>query len=228
MDSYVLNKAVLSEDEQSQILFALQGLSVTQGINGADVLGKLQSLFDKTDTSWIEVDFSRWGNSMGDKTKFELLKNGIIKKQALAFRYYSSYGQSGNRKVYPLKLVFKSKAWYLQAFCPPQNNYRTFKVNRMLDIEILDETFNGMRFHPPEIDTADYQSPHLLEVKLFFSSQVAYRVLRRILMKRISLKMRTAHSSFPGKCPMITGFTTISFPLGRPSKFWSLKGFGMQ
>lgn len=176
LDRYVLNKAIISEDDQNQILFALQGLATTQNIGTESILGKLQSLFEKTDTNWIEVDFSRWGNSATDKAKFELLKNAVIKKQALAFVYSSSYGETSDRKVYPLKLVFKSKAWYLQAYCLPKENYRTFKINRMREIEILAETFSGSAFEIPEIEPPEATALCLVDVKLQFNAHVAYRV----------------------------------------------------
>lgn len=176
MDNYVLNKAVISEDDQNQILFALQGLAATQHIETEKILGRLQSFFEKTDTQWIEVDFSRWGNSGADKAKFELLKNAIIKKHAITFGYSSAYGETTNRKVYPLKLIFKSKFWYLQAFCLPKENYRTFKINRMNNIESLSETFADITFQLPELEPTEDQSPCLLDLKLQFSPHVAYRL----------------------------------------------------
>lgn len=176
LDGYVLDKAVISEDEQNQILFALQGLSATQHINTENIFGRLRNLFEKTDANWIEVDFSRWGNSLSDKAKFELLKNAVIKKQALAFIYSSSYGETTNRRIYPLKLVFKSASWYLQAFCLPKENYRTFKISRMRNIEALPETFDGMSFQIPEIESFDVNPPCLVDVRLKFSPRVAYRI----------------------------------------------------
>lgn len=176
LDGYVLNKAIISEDDQNQIIFALQGLAATQNIDAGSILSKLQSLFEKADTNWIEVDFSRWGNSAADKAKFELLKNAVINKQAIAFAYSSSYGETRDRKAYPLKLVFKSKAWYLQAYCLQKENYRTFKINRMRRIEILAETFSDSVFQIPEIESPEATPTCLVDVKLQFSAHVAYRV----------------------------------------------------
>ena len=177
MERYVLNKAVISEDEQNQILFALQGLSATQNIDTGNTLSKLQSLFEKNDTNWIEVDFSRWGNNnTKDKAKFELLKNAVIKKMAITFSYSSSYGITTDRTVYPLKLVFKSKSWYMQAFCLPKENYRTFKINRMQGIEILEQSFEGILLPPPEIDPKELEMPKLVDIKLLFSPVIAYRI----------------------------------------------------
>ena len=51
-DKYVLNKTVISEDEQKQILFALQSISATQHVETKSILSRLQSLFAKTDHDW--------------------------------------------------------------------------------------------------------------------------------------------------------------------------------
>lgn len=175
MDSFVLNKTVLSEDERNQILFALQGLSAVKTNETERILGKLENLFGKADTNWIEVDFSRWGRSDTDKHKFEILKNAILGKRAISFCYVSSYGEESERRVYPLKLVFKSKAWYLQAFCLKQQDYRTFKVNRISQISETDESFAKGSYVPPPLETAHTPSSSLVELELAFSPRAAYR-----------------------------------------------------
>jgi len=176
LDNFILNKTVISEDEQNQILFALQGLSATQNIDARKIFDRLKNLFEKTDTNWIEVDFSRWSYGIGDKEKFDRLKNAIINKNAIVFNYSSSYGETIDRKIYPLKLVFKSKSWYLQAFCLVKEDYRTFKINRMRDIEMSDETFHNEVFQIPGIEADEHQLSCGIDVKLQFSSSLAYRV----------------------------------------------------
>lgn len=173
IDSFVLSKAVLTEAEQNQILFALQSQSATQNTGGRQVLSKLQSLFQKQNSSWIEVDFSRWGTDSHDKQKFETLKNAILGRTAIAFLYVSTYGEETSRTVYPLKLVFKSRAWYLQGFCTEKADYRTFKINRMLEVRDTGESFVG-DYTPPPIG---FVSPPSVEpLMLEFAPHVAYRV----------------------------------------------------
>lgn len=176
LDNFVLNKTTVSDDEQSEILMALQSLASAEHIDVSDILSKLGTLFQKTDTSWIEVDFSRWGSTKTDKDKFDLLKRAIIKKQLVSFVYPSSYGEMTDRTVYPLKLAFKSRAWYVQAYCLSRAGYRTFKISRMLQTEILPESFAGHDFSPPPMET-DYALPEaLVHLKLIFSAETAYRV----------------------------------------------------
>lgn len=176
LDNFVLNKALLNEEDQKKILFSLQSLYAVPNIEADDILVKLQSLFNMTDTSWIEVDFSRWGSSEADKHKFEILKNSIIQEQGITFSYSSSYGETSMRTVYPLKLVFKFKAWYLQAFCLERQDYRTFKINRMQQVEIADENFVREEYLPIPIKTTKISSQSMIQLELRFPPHVAYRV----------------------------------------------------
>lgn len=185
LDNFILNKTTITDEEQNQILMALQSLSSTQHVDTNNILSKLGALFEKTDTTWIEVDFSRWGNTKPDKEKFEMLKKAIIKKLPVSFIYPNSYGETTNRTVYPLKLVFKSKAWYVQAYCLLKKDYRTFKINRMLEIEIFANSFAEQDFLPPPIDMDKSSSPALVNLKLTFSADVAYRVYDEFDVKNV-------------------------------------------
>ena len=200
LDNHILNKTTLSEEEQDQLLFALQSLSATQDINTKSFSSRLQSLFGKNDTSWIEVDFSRWGNGYTDKIKFELLKNAIIKKIAITFKYFNSYGETKLYTVYPLKLVFKSKAWYIQGFCLPKEAYRTFKITRMQNINITDKTFLDRIFDIPKIESFEYLTSQFVDLKLLFSPSAAYRIYDEFSEKDI-LKTENGTFSISTKMP---------------------------
>lgn len=186
LDNFVLNKATISDVEQNQILLALQSLSSTQHVDSSELLSKLSSLFNKTDTNWIEVDFSRWGNTEPDKERFEMLKRAILEKQAITFTYSSSYGKTTSRTVYPLKLAFKSKAWYLQAYCLSKNDYRTFKINRMLSVAVTPNSFAGQEFIPPLMEPSDLTLPALVHLELCFASYAAYRVYDEFDTKNVA------------------------------------------
>ena len=54
LEEYVLNKALLSEEEQKQILFALQGMTKVKGQDEKDILEKLSTLFNKKVDNWIK------------------------------------------------------------------------------------------------------------------------------------------------------------------------------
>ena len=176
-DNFVLNKAVISEDEQKQILFSLQSMAATELIETDKILSRLRSLFDNPNKDWIEVDFSRWGHSAKDNAKFEMLKNAIISGFAVSFDYISAHGEYKGREVYPLKLSFKSKAWYLQSFCLLENDYRAFKFSRIYNMVILEKEFTINDYETPKIEQIENVSTYsFVDVKLLVASHAKYRV----------------------------------------------------
>ena len=72
LPNYAFDKALLTDEEQNQILYAIQSLrAVDQPVDA--LLSKLGGLFQKQNASWIEVDFSRWGMGSTDNARFERL-----------------------------------------------------------------------------------------------------------------------------------------------------------
>ncbi len=159
MENFILNKALLSAEEQSQILIALENLAVTDP-EKTDLLPKLRALFQSPETDWIEVDLSRWGSKTTDKPTFQTLKHAVLDKAVVTFSYTSAYGSKMQRTVYPAKLIFKTSTWYLQAFCTTRNAFRTFKLDRMSNLHALPEHFT-LHESPPPLDEPTAGGPFL-------------------------------------------------------------------
>ncbi|MCL2406002.1 MAG: YafY family transcriptional regulator [Defluviitaleaceae bacterium] len=198
-DSFLLNKAFVSEDEQKQILFSLQSMSATGLIETEKILSRLRSFFDDTNKEWIEVDFSRWGHSAVDNAKFDMLKNAIISEVSVSFDYLSPFGESKGREVHPLKLSFKSKAWYLQSYCLLENDYRVFKFNRISNMVVVGTPFNSSEYEIPTIASMDEPpAPEFIEIRVFISQNAKYRIYDEFAESDItvnkdgSLTLRTA------------------------------------
>lgn len=172
MDDFVLDRAVLSEEEKWDILTAVQSLHMTQYITDDQTLRKLSAMFQLPSENWLEVDFSRWGNKSFDNEKFALLKAAVIHSKNVKIQYASSYGRINVRTVQPYKLAYKAKAWYLKAFCMEKQDWRIFKLNRILDLEVLEESFAHRDFpgltEPPEEETE--------QIVLRFPEEMAYRL----------------------------------------------------
>ncbi|BCJ98955.1 helix-turn-helix transcriptional regulator [Anaerocolumna chitinilytica] len=176
LDDYVLDKSVLSEREQNEILYALQGLSITQAPETDKVLAKLNSLFNKNRTNWIEVDFSPWGSDEKRASQFTIIKDAILSRRILEFNYYSSSGEKSFRIVEPVKLVFKVNAWYLQGFCLTKNTDRFFKITRMSDVVMTEELFSEKSLKESSDNNQIEKTQSWIEVRLKISAQGAYRV----------------------------------------------------
>ncbi len=175
MPGYTFDKALLSDDEQDQILFAIQSLQVAdQDVD--ELLQKLGGAFQKVSTNWIEVDFSRWGMKKTDSERFECLKTAILEKRVLRIIYCGTSGSIGERDVEPLKLIFKNKSWYLQAFCLKAEDLRLFKVNRIKDIELTDVVFTEGFDDLPSLESDELYAFEGTEIYLKFPSSLAFRV----------------------------------------------------
>ncbi len=175
MPNYAFDKALLSDDEQNQILFAIQSLQATDQPVGA-LLRKLGGMFQKQNTNWIEVDFSRWGLSRVDSERFEMLKTAILEKRALDILYCNTLGDTSNRSVLPFKLIFRDKGWYLQAFCEKADDYRLFKINRIVELTVTNRRFTQSFEDAPPIEIEMMPNTGCTQVVLRFSPSVAFRV----------------------------------------------------
>ncbi|MDR0928379.1 MAG: YafY family transcriptional regulator [Oscillospiraceae bacterium] len=139
LPDFVLNKSLLSENEQHEILSALQGLSSVKTDNTIEVLGKLSTFFKKSAIPWLEVDFSDWGWRTNDA--FAAFKTAILEKRVATFDYYSTYGEKTRRRVEPIQLWFKSRAWYIRCFDLEKNDLRLFKLTRVKNPAVTDAHF---------------------------------------------------------------------------------------
>lgn len=174
LPGYKFDKSYLSDKEQDEILFALQSFQATnQNIN--PLLAKLGTSFQKSNRNWIEVDFSRWGCSKFDSETFHYIKQGILEKQLLEIEYCSSYGKQTKRQIKPARLIFKSKNWYLQAYCLKAEDFRTFKLNRIRSLTLTEEHFTDIFDTLPPVDNPYPETPDMLRLKLRFSPAFAFR-----------------------------------------------------
>ncbi len=185
LDEFVLNKTILSEEEQNQILFALQGMRKVAGQDEKDILRKLSILFNKKINDWIKIDFSNWGKDDTQQERFEIIKKAILSKKQMEFTYYNSDGNQSKRIVEPLQIWFKDKSWYLISYCKQKEDYRIFKISRIKDINILEEHYE--RELPKENKRTNHNFKSIL-LELEISKEMAYRVYDEFESTQISKK----------------------------------------
>ena len=158
LPEFVLEKSLLTPQEKEQILMALQGLAAAEDSRTDELLTKLGGLFRVQGANWIEVDFSDWHKNTAGAEQFDELKRTVFSCRRVSFSYFAGEGGGTVRTVEPVKLIFKSKDWYLYGFCLLRNDYRFFKLTRIKDLN-------------PTI-----QQERLISVRLKFSPAAAFRV----------------------------------------------------
>ncbi len=178
LDNYVLNKSFFSDSEKLEILSGLQSLSAVQYPEVDAVLNKLDAIFQIGLTDWIDVDFSRWGSVAENENRlFRQLKQSILENREITFDYHTSSGNSGKRNVYPYKLVYKDRAWYLYAFFVSRNENRLFRLSRIKNLILTEAHFErkaDIQYH--SVFPKPEKIGALIDLELEFTLDVGYRL----------------------------------------------------
>ena len=147
MDGYVLDRSVLSEREQNDIMAALSALNRTGASSGEseDTAARLGRLFQHENVDWLDMDFSFWGAPPNYRAAFDTIRNATIARHPLSFAYFDAAGNRTMRTVEPAQLVFKESSWYLRAWCRQRDDWRVFKLFRIdwETLRTLPETFKA-------------------------------------------------------------------------------------
>ena len=173
-NEFILNKSLFDANEKEQIIAALQGLEKTNEAYKSELITKLSALFKIKNSNWIEIDFTSWGSNNTYQDLFNTLKIAIINKNIIFFSYISSKAEKINRRVKPIRLLFKEQDWYLYAFCLLRNNFRYFKLSRIKDLEVLainyEDNFENV------VLKKELKYENIVNIKLKFDKSVAFRV----------------------------------------------------
>ena len=173
-NEYILNKSLFDENEKEQIIAALQGLEKTNKVYKSELITKLSALFKIKNSNWIEIDFTSWESNNTYQDLFNTLKIAIINKNIISFSYNSSKAEKINRRVKPIRLLFKEQDWYLYGFCLLRNDFRYFKLSRMKDLEVLatnyEDNFENI------VLKREIKYENTVNIKLKFNKSVAFRV----------------------------------------------------
>ena len=175
LPGFVLDKSLLNEQEQSEILSALHGLSAIKPVKAEQILNKLSVVFNRDIVNWVDVDFSDWSCSGSDI--FYGLKEAILNKNVVEFDYYSTSAKKMRRRMEPLQLWFKSKSWYVKGFCLLRQDVRLFKLTRMKNLTVTNESFRERKLTEKSPTAKEHPKRRTaVTVKLKILPEMAYRV----------------------------------------------------
>lgn len=138
-ERFVLDKMVISGEEQRRILAALASLRETKASEEEEILQKLGAFFKADVPDWVAIDFSDWSGRRQEL--IAQIRKAILERRVMEFDYYGQYGEMSRRTVEPVQLLFKEYTWYVRAYCRKRQAMRLFKVLRMKRAELLEETF---------------------------------------------------------------------------------------
>lgn len=70
------------------------------------------------------------------------ISTAVYQQRAVWIRYGSWQGEETERVLHPYALVYRSGFWYTAGWCTLRNDVRLFRLDRIRQIRLLDETFS--------------------------------------------------------------------------------------
>ncbi len=87
--------------------------------------------------------FAGGGHRQEASRHLALLRRAIGDHRVLRFGYVRADGTPSQRAVRPLGLYFWGNKWTLAAYCELRSDYRSFRPDRMREVEILEDRFDS-------------------------------------------------------------------------------------
>ena len=177
VESFRLDKSVLSRAELSSIITALKGIgTVSEQAHIERLLDKFHIQTDAVASLHEPVIIDLASHYKGNLTeKIQLIKAAILQQQLIEFNYYYGKGES-HRRIEPYYVVFQWTSWYVFGFCLKRQDWRMFKLTRLCDLIICDEDYT--RRHVPS-EVRDFNAHFSEDIKLIaqFDPSAKYQLI---------------------------------------------------
>ncbi len=145
---YDLPPLMFKEDELEAIVFGariVQSWSDSEMARSADAaLAKIEGVLPDH-LQRLLADHSLWAPVSKSQVALEFdlaqLRAAIRAQRKVRFRYQDEKGSETHRTVRPLTLWFYGPVWLGGAWCELRDDFRFFRLERMRDVEFLDDVF---------------------------------------------------------------------------------------
>ena len=160
MPQYKIDKNVFSTADLSALLMGLSGLSnIVRGDELIHTLAKVKSFIPAERAKDIEVkanqiciDLSPWMGNRNIQPYLATIQTAMQERRLLTFTYTDRHGNQTERTAEPYQLVLKSSHWYFQGYCYKRNDFRLFRLSRILSLHMEEDTFVPRDYQKPQLD----------------------------------------------------------------------------
>jgi predicted DNA-binding transcriptional regulator YafY len=100
---------------------------------------------EKARIARTEIHMPDWVLSDEERKRIDVLERAVEARDVLCLDYSDEAGKSSQRDVRPLGLWFWGKVWTLVAWCELRNDFRAFRIDRIVDAKSSGRTFRPER-----------------------------------------------------------------------------------
>ena len=176
-EGFRLDKSVLTVDELSGIIAALKGLgSVSERSNIERTLDKLHANADAVVSMREPVIIDLASHYKGQLTgKIELIKRAVFESRLIEFDYFYEKGEC-HRCIEPYFVIFQWSSWYVFGFCLERQDWRLFKLLRLWNLSLCDDSYT-LREIPPERRDFRINFPDDVRLVAVFDPSERYKLI---------------------------------------------------
>ena len=159
-DSYKLPKGFMTKDEYQSAIEALttmyaqlpeeRFLQAKRKLS-AQVKAETRELALTGEIGSIIVDGGSWGDTESFSQKLRIVEESIKELLVLEIEYQARDGKRSTRSIEPHALVFKQNVWYVYAFCLERQEFRLFRVGRIVALLKTQTVFQKRPFTKEDI-----------------------------------------------------------------------------
>ncbi len=180
MDGYRMAPIMFNEGEATALLTAekIIGKMTDQDTQAyfSSAMMKIKAILRSAEKQSLAIldDSIVISNTKNEESKAQLqdLFKSISAKQILNIEYKKADGSISNRNLESIGCYHQFNHWYLVAFCQLKNDYRTFKLNRIQNLKLLDQFFD--KSHISLQDYIDQQQESWKEAQQFHAIEIVF------------------------------------------------------
>ncbi|WP_178019525.1 YafY family protein [uncultured Paenibacillus sp.] len=147
MDGYKMDKSLLGSYDVASLITVLNSLSsVFEDERAQGTIERLQTIEPEYRTPSLAVDLETRRTDLG---VLPLLRSAIMQRNLVCFDYINTQNERRARELEPLRLHFKFGNWYVYGYCRSRQDYREFRLSRMLNVWLTQDTFEP---HPEALE----------------------------------------------------------------------------
>ncbi|RRJ66149.1 YafY family transcriptional regulator [Paenibacillus oralis] len=139
MDGYKMDKSLLGSYDVNALITVLRSLStVFEDERAQGTIERLQTIGPEHRATNLSVDLE---TRQTEPDALRHLRTAVTRRNIVRFDYINANNERTTRDMEPLRLHFKHRNWYVYGFCRTRRDYREFRLSRMLNLFLTQETF---------------------------------------------------------------------------------------
>ncbi len=184
---YKVEKSFFSKNDLTSLLRGL--ISISPTVSNPELLGtvsKIKNLIPQNQikeiefkSSQVSIDLTPWMGNANIQDNLDKIKLSLNENFIIEFDYLDRNRNSTTRKVEPYQLVLKDGSWYLQGYCLIRNDYRVFKLFRMVNLKVLNENFSARDFQAKPLGSGKWVSDNLFTVKVLIHKSIIEKIAEK-------------------------------------------------